>query len=250
MPVFSQRYKCIKKSPRPILVVVILMFVVIIRAFILYILIIFSLRILGKRQIGELQPSELVTTILISNIAAIPIEDTNVPMLLSFAPIITIVFLELVISHIILKSRKLRLMVTGRPIVIIENGQLNQKAMKKLRFTIDDLMEGLRAKDVFDISDVYYAVVETNGQISVLLKFEAQTVTPKILELKGKQSPVPMVIISDGKLLYKNLKECNLGLLWLKNTIRENNYQMKDIFLMTADHNAGYLIIPKEKKQK
>lgn len=226
------------------------MFIVILRALILYVLIIFSLRILGKRQIGELQPSELVTTILISNIAAIPIEDTNIPMLLSFAPIITIVFLELVISHIILKNRRMRMLVTGRPIVIIENGQLNQKAMKKLRFTIDDLMEGLRAKDVFDISDVNYAVVETNGQISILLKFDAQTVTPKMLELKGSQPVMPMVVISDGRLLHENLKKCNLGLPWLEGTIKENGYRQEEIFLMTADSKAGYIIIPKEKVKK
>ena len=142
------------------------------------------------------------------------------------------------------------MLVTGRPIVIIENGHLNQKAMKKLRFTIDDLMEGLRAKDVFNISDINYAVVETNGQISILLKFDAQTVTPKMLELKGSETSMPMVVVSDGKLLHENLKKCNLGIPWLESTIKENGYQQKEIFLMTTDNRGDYIIIPKEKVKK
>lgn len=225
------------------------MFIVIIRAIILYALIIFALRILGKRQIGELQPSELVTTILISNIAAIPIEDTNMPMINSIAPILLLVFLELVVSHILLRSKRARSIFTGHPIVIIKDGVLDQKEMKKLRFNLDDLLEGLRTKDIFDISDVNYAVVETNGQISVLLKKTLQPLTPDLMDIKVQEEPMPSIVIRDGKLLDKNLSECKLGKGWLEKILQQNGYRTEDVFYMSADRNGRYYIIPKDKEE-
>ena len=225
------------------------MFVVMFRAILLYILIIVAMRLMGKRQLGELQPTELVTTILVSNIASIPIEDPSLPMLLSAVPILTLVVFEYAVSSCALKSKGFRKILSGSPMVIIDNGVINQAVMKKLRFTIDDLMESLRSNNIFNLEDVHYAIVETTGKVSVMLKFNAQTVTPEVLSLKGSDPAVPSVVISDGKIIEKALKKCNLGKKWLEKTIRDNHYEIGDIFLMTADTNAQFYIVPKQKTE-
>ena len=226
------------------------MFVVMFRAILLYILIIIAMRLMGKRQLGELQPSELVTTILVSNIASIPIEDPNLPMILSAVPILTLVVFEFLMSSSALKSKRFRQILSGKPMVIIDTGVINQKTMKKLRFTNDDLMESLRSNSIFDLQDVLYAIVETTGRVSVMLKYDAQTVTPKMLSLKGSDPVVPSIVISDGKVIKEALKTCNLGSGWLNKTLEENHYQISDIFLMTADVNAQYYIVTKQKTEK
>ncbi|MGN0683150.1 MAG: DUF421 domain-containing protein, partial [Oscillospiraceae bacterium] len=146
------------------------MAIVLIRAVILYVVVAFSLRLMGKRQLGELQPSELVVTILISNIAALPVEDSSIPMIMGIVPILTLVSLDVIVSTIMLKSTKFRKFVIGTPRVIISNGKILQSEMKKLRYTVDDLIESMRGQQIFDISQVNYAIVETTGKISFMLK--------------------------------------------------------------------------------
>jgi len=220
------------------------------RAIILYLLIILSLRLMGKRQLGELQPSELVTTILISNIASIPIENPNLPLILSVVPILTLVVFEFLVSSTALKSRRFRRILSGKPTVLIKEGTINQRAMKKLRFTIDDLLESLRTGGVFDISTVHCAIVETTGKVSVLVKESEQAVTPKILSLDCNAPPLPYVVISDGKTVPENLKECNLDRKWLLGTLKENGCIAADVFLMTADCQKNYLLVKKERKDQ
>lgn len=208
------------------------------------------MRLMGKRQLGELQPTELVTTILVSNIASIPIEDPSLPMVLSAVPILTLVIFEFIVSSCSLKSKRFRKILSGSPMVIIDNGVINQKTMKKMRFTIDDLMESLRSNSIFNIEDVHYAIVETTGKVSVLLKYDSQTVTPEMLSLKGSDPVVPSVVVSDGKVINDALRTCKLGDKWLRKTIEDNHIEVGDIFLMTADSNAQYYIVPKQKAEK
>ncbi len=222
------------------------MIISLIRAIILYTLIIFAIRLMGKRQIGELQPGELAITILISNIAVLPIEDINVPLALGAVPILTLVCFELLISILNMKSSKLRTILSGKPMFVIQNGKINQKAIKALRFTIDDLMEGLRSCEVFDISQVAYAIVETNGSMSVIKKFQSQNVTAQMLELKNQQTTIPLVIVSDGKIVDDNLKEVGLTKKWLLNELQKKNINTKDIFIMTSDPNKNTFITLKE----
>lgn len=222
------------------------MIISLIRAVILYTLIIFAIRLMGKRQIGELQPGELAITILISNIAVLPIEDINVPLALGAVPILTLVCFELLISILNMKSSKLRTILSGKPMFVIQNGKINQKAINTLRFTIDDLMEGLRSCEVFDISQVAYAIVETNGSMSVIKKFPSQNVTAEMLELKNQQTTIPLVIVSDGKVVDDNLKEVGLTKQWLINELQKENINAKDIFIMTADANKNTFFTLKE----
>lgn len=222
------------------------MLVVFIRAVLLYLLVAFCLRLMGKRQLGELQPSELVTTILISNIAALPIEDTNIPMVLGALPILALVLFEFVVSSLTLRSRKLRRFVSGNPVVVIKDGVINQKQLKKLRFSIDDLTEALRGKDIFDINDVNYAIVETNGQVSVLPKFSAQTITTKMMKLKGAEQKPPVVIISDGEVIYSSLPIYGFSEEWLARKLRGKKLNAEDVFLMTVDGSGKEYIVPKK----
>jgi len=226
------------------------MLVVFIRAVLLYLLVIFCLRLMGKRQLGELQPSELVTTILISNIAALPIEDTNIPMILGAIPILALVIFEFIVSSLTLRSRKLRQFFSGNPVVVIKDGVINQKQLKKLRFSIDDLMEALRGNNVFDINDVNYAIVETNGQVSVLQKFSAQTVTAKMMKLKGKEKKPPLVIISDGQIIYSSLAIYGFSEDWLMKKLNKYRLKAEDIFLMTTDEKGTEYVVPKSQKEE
>ena len=161
------------------------MLVVFFRAVILYILVTLCLRLMGKRQLGELQPAEFVITILISNIASLPIEDTNIPMVLGLIPVFVLVAFEVIVSTLSLSSKRFRSIMSGKPVIVIYNGQIDQEKLKQLRFSIDDLMESLQQQGVFRVQDVWYAIVETTGKVSVMQRFEARTVTPADLSLSG-----------------------------------------------------------------
>ena len=205
---------------------------------------------MGKRQLGELQPSEFVIAILISNIATLSIEDTDIPLTGAVVPIITLMSAEVILSFITLKSGKAQTIVTGNPVAIIRNGNIDQKSMRELRFSIEDLMSQLRINGVFDIEDVSFAIVETNGQLTVYLKPEAQPLTPKTAsDPKSSKSIPPLVLISDGVLCSKALTDCNLTKKWLEGVLKKENLSEKEVFLMTCDPCAKYHIVKKESEK-
>lgn len=221
------------------------MAIVLIRAVILYIVITFSLRLMGKRQLGELQPSELVVTILISNIAAIPVEDSSVPMLMGIVPILTLVCLDVIMSGIMLKSAKVRKLMIGSPRIIISEGDILQKEMKRLRYTVDDLTEAMREQQIFDINQIHYAIVETTGKINFLLKKDYQPAEKQDIKAGGSTDNPPSVIIRDGITDKEQLHLLGLGEQWLTKILRENNVGVKGVFLMTADRNGNHTIVKK-----
>ncbi|MBD5130673.1 MAG: DUF421 domain-containing protein [Ruminococcaceae bacterium] len=221
------------------------MAIVLIRAVILYIVITFSLRLMGKRQLGELQPSELVVTILISNIAAIPVEDSSVPMIMGIVPILTLVCLDVIMSGIMLKSAKVRKLMIGSPRIIISEGDILQKEMKRLRYTVDDLTEAMREQQIFDITQIHYAIVETTGKINFLLKKDYQPAEKQDVGKGGSTDNPPSVIIRDGITDNEQLRLLGLGEQWLTKILRENNVGIKGVFLMIADRNGNHTIIKK-----
>lgn len=223
------------------------MITVFFRAILLYILIIFALRLMGKRQLGELQPTELVIAILISNIASLPIEDPDMPMIIGAIPIFVLVGFEILISNISLRSNKFRRFISGNPVVIISDGKILQKALTELRFSIQDLIESLREQGIFSIEDVHFAIVETTGQISVLQKFQKQAVTPEVLQINGNTSDPPILLISNGALIPTALNKYNISNQWLENTLQKQNLSINDIFLMTVDRDLKYYIVQKER---
>lgn len=222
------------------------MAIVLIRAVLLYIVIALCLRLMGKRQLGELQPSELVVTILISNIAAIPVEDSSVPMIMGVVPIVTLVCLDVIVSGIMLKSSKMRKLIIGSPRIIISEGKILQNEMKRLRYTVDDLMESMRNEQIFDVSQIHYAIVETTGKINFLLKKDYQPAEKQDVGAGGSTENPPSVIIRDGIRDNEQMRLLGLGEMWLTKTLREKNLSEKGVFLMTADKNGNFSIIEKE----
>ncbi|MBQ8842185.1 MAG: DUF421 domain-containing protein [Ruminiclostridium sp.] len=213
------------------------MVIVIIRSVILYSIVIAALRLMGKKQLGELQPSELVTTMLISNIATLSLEEPSMPMILGVVPILMIVCIDVLMSGIMLKSVRFRKLVTGSPRVIISDGVIDQKELKNLRYTIDDVLESMRDSDIFDINEVRYAIVETTGKINFFKKSE------------GNSDP-PSLIIKDGMLISEGLKKAGLGEKWLKGVLERKNTEQSKVFLLTASGDGSYTMILKERRVK
>ena len=221
------------------------MTIVLIRSFILYLVVMFSIRLMGKRQLGELQPAELVVTILISNIATLALEDIEIPLLHGILPILALVCYEVIASWISLKSVKFRRWISGSPKIIIQNGIIDQNMMKVLRFSVDDLMTALRMSGVFFIEDVQFAVVETNGSVSVYQKSAVQPAEKQDLNAVQPCNDPPQTIIADGKLREPVLSSLGLDRQWLDTILNQKNLNIKDIFILTADNSRQYQIIPK-----
>ena len=221
------------------------MSIVLIRSLILYILVIFSVRLMGKRQLGELQPSELVITILISNIATLPLEDADIPLLLGVTPILALVCFEVIISWINLVFPKFRKMISGSPKIIIRNGKTDPQTLRELRFSVDDLMMSLREKEVFDIEDVQFAIVETTGNISVMKKQSADTPDRKDLGIKMKNSDPPQVVVSDGKIIPQAVKVMGIEGS-VEKILASINLKINDVFIMTADTQGNFFVVDKD----
>ena len=201
---------------------------------------------MGKRQISEMQTSELVITLLMSNIASIPMQDTDQSMLSGVIPIMILLSCEILISYLMLKRSSIRRIICGKPVIVINNGKVDQQAMKQLRISTEDLYEQLRQKDVFDINEVAYAILETNGKMSVFKKSMFEPVTPKDMDIKKDENLLQTVIISDGEIARSSMKICSLDADWLYQTLKNENIRLKDIFIMTADKYKNYKIIRKE----
>lgn len=217
----------------------------VLRTIILYVLVTVAIRLMGKRQIGDMQPNELVITLLISEIAAIPLQDTEQPMFIGVAAIFVLVFLEIVISILAMKSFSIRKILNGKSIVVIKNGIIDQQAMRSVRMTVVDLIEQLRAQNVFNLADVAFAVLEVNGNLSVLLKKDAQPVTVKDVELNLPDDALPLPVISDGKIIYESLRALEISTQKLNKILKHKCTTPKQIFLMTLDRDGNHTIIKK-----
>ena len=224
------------------------MFITLIRTSVLYIFVIAIMRMMGKRQIGELLPAELVVTLLLSEIIAIPMQDNDISLVSAIVPVLVLVGFEILISVISLKSVKIRSLMQGNSIIIIRDGKLDLKKIKELRFTIDDILEALRQKDIFDISKVQYAVVETNGTISVMLKPEYEPVTREDLKLEFEDSGMPCAVIVDGRIIKTDFECCNMTMEKLKKIIKKDKINVDNTLLMTIDKKGNKTIIGKDEK--
>ncbi len=223
------------------------MLVILIRTFLLYLLVVVAMRMMGKRQVGELQPSELVIAIMISDVASIPMQNTGVPLLSGVVPILTLLIAELIVSFISLKNRKIRRLLSGKPSLLIYKGKINEREMARQRFNLEDLLEELRISNYADVSQIDYAILETNGQISVIPKTEARPVTIGDLNLQVSGTELPYTIISDGQLDREELKRSGRDEVWLDRQLHANKVgQIKDVFLGTIDSNGNLFIQVKE----
>ena len=222
------------------------MCVILIRSVILYVLVIFAVRLMGKRQLGELQPSELVITILVSNIATLPIEDVNIPIIVGVTPILSLVCFEVMVSWINLRLPELRRLISGSPKIIIRNGCIERDIMRELRFSVDDLLMALRSKDIFDIGEVQYAIVETTGSVSVMKKQPLDTPTRQDMKIAAECSEPPVLIIADGKFIPQAMESVKLSKAAVEMLLSANKMSLNDVFIMTADSSGSCYIADKQ----
>ncbi len=220
------------------------MITVILRTAIIFVFVTLAIRIMGKRQIGDMQPNELVITILLSEIAAIPLQDTTQPLLNGIIAILVLVVLEVLISVLALKSNWVRKIMNGQSVVIIKNGVIDQTAMKKVRMTVLDLIEQLRIQNVFDISTVAFAVLEVNGELSVLLKSKHQPATVKDLDIKKIEAALlPLPVITDGKLIQESIQALEITAAEVEKILKNNNTKLNQVFLLTLDRKQNMTLI-------
>ena len=221
----------------------------IVRTVLIYLCVLFAMRLMGKRQLGELQPEELVSTILISNLASISIESEEVPVTASLIPLFLIASLELLGSILSFQSQKFFNLMSGRPKTVILDGQIDQNALRTLRLTTADLMEALRGKDVFDPRDVSYAVVETNGSLSVALRPEKEPATLSDLALKVQHGQATIPFVLDGQVLDDNLHWCGKDHDWLERTAQANTLLVEEILLLIGNDTEDYFLLKKEPRR-
>lgn len=204
------------------------------RTLILYLVLILVIRLMGKRQIGEMEPAEFVVTMLVANLAAIPMQDGGIPLFSGLVPILTVLGLELVLSWGTLRSQRFRRAMCGKPVILIENGQIQQQRLRQTRITLDELMGHLRQKDVLDPQKVQYAILETNGTLSVFPYPENTPPSAKEAGVKVKPARLPVTIIEDGVLLSENLTISGKDAAWVQETLAQHEARVEDTFLLAV----------------
>lgn len=224
------------------------MIISIIRTILLYAFVVIAVRLMGKRQISEMQPSELVITLIVSEIAAIPMQNTSQPLLSGVVPVLVLVALEIAASVFMMKSGKFRKLMCGSPIVVIRDGEILQNEMRRLRLTTEDLCVQLRQQNVFSIEDVQYCIVETTGKVSVLEKPQSRQPSAKDLGVEIRDNKIETVVVNDGKILDNSLDLCGKNKDDVYNILKSENTKLKDVFLMTLDALGRYNIVWKDGK--
>lgn len=211
------------------------MFVILIRTIVLYTLVLLVMRFMGKREIGQLQPFELVISIMIADLASIPMSDIGVPIFNGIIPILGLLIMHLLISFGNLKSIRFREIICGKPSILIYRGEIDEQVLKKERYTINELQERLRGKDVFNIGDVEYAILETSGDIDVILKPEKRTPTLEEMNIEAKYEGISYDLVIDGVIQYDNLKLLNKDYKWLEKQVKKFGFKPEDALLVTID---------------
>lgn len=217
------------------------------RTVLLYLLLVCGVRLMGKKQVGELEPAELVLAMVLSDLASVPMQDFGIPLLYGVLPIVIMLCLTMMLSVLTMKSVRLRTLVCGRPSIIMENGKICQKAMERNRFTADELMEELRLQGVTDLNTVRYAILESSGQVSILLKASCQPPTAGDLGVQTADSGLSLLLVSDGVVLEQNLRRRGLDRKWLSDRLADYGASsLKEVYLLTIDESGSLYFSRKE----
>jgi len=224
--------------------------IIFLRTIILFAGLVISLRLMGKRQLGELELSEFVVSVLIADLAANPLQDIGVPLLNGLIPVVTLLCCELLISYLILHNLRFRAFLCGKPSMLIANGKIDQREMRKNRFTLDELTEELRNQSITDISKIQYAILETDGRLNTILYPAEQPVTPAQLQLAVPDPGYPTILINDGRILSDNLRRCGRDENWLKKELRARGARdASKVYLLTLN-NAGEIYYAEKEREK
>ncbi len=219
------------------------------RTIVLYLLLIFSVRLMGKRQIGEMEPTEFVVTMLVANLAAIPMQDGGIPLLSGLIPILTVLGMELVLSGAVLRSIFVRRLLCGKPVILVDNGNILQENLRRTRITLDELVGHLREKNVLDLRSVQYAILETNGNLSVFPYPKEMPANAKDAGIPVKAQHLPITIIEDGYVSRENLRRAGKSRRWVDTVLQEHKATVEQTWLLTVDDSDKILWIGKEDKK-
>ncbi|MBR3475449.1 MAG: DUF421 domain-containing protein [Oscillospiraceae bacterium] len=223
------------------------MAIVLVRTLIIYFALLLAMRLLGKRQLGEMELSEFVVAALIADLASHPLQDMGIPLINGLVPILVLFCCEVLIAGLSMKSIRLRSLIFGRPSLLIVKGRILQREMLKNRFTLDELMQELRAQGVSDLNSVAYGILETNGKLSLLLSPADSPVTAGQLQVKTEDTGYPSIVISDGRVLEANLKHLGYDRLWLNKQLKQYGADSpRQVFLMTASSTGAVYFAAKE----
>ncbi len=216
------------------------------RTGVLYLVLIFAIRLMGKRQIGQMEASEFVVTMLVANLASIPMQDGAIPLYSGLLPILTVLGMELVLSGLILGSQTLRTLLCGKPVILIDNGRVDRRNLRRTRVTLDELAGHLRQKDVLDIRTVQYAILETDGSLSVFLYPRFAPASAMDAGIKASPQSLPITLIQDGVLLKKNLVLAGKTGSWLDQALASHNARVADTLLLSVDSRGQVIWLGKE----
>lgn len=224
------------------------MLIIFIRSILLYIIVLIVMRLMGKREIGQLQPFELAISIMIADLASTPMADTGIPLTNGIIPILALLVMHLVISILNIKSIKARQILCGKPSILIYRGKINEKNLKKERFTVNELEERLRGNNIVNIGDVEYAILETSGQITVIQKPNKRTTIPEDFGIEPEYEGIAYDLVVDGKVMYENLKILKKDYDWLKKQVNKFGILPEQALLVTIDGKGNFFCQKKEEK--
>ncbi len=211
------------------------MLITFIRTIILYLIVLIVMRLMGKREIGQLQPFELAISIMIADLASVPMTELGIPITNGIIPILGMLFMHMIISFINIKSIKMRQIICGKPSILIYRGKIDERVLRKERFTVNELQERLRGNNIFNISDVEYAILETNGEVTVIQKPDKKNLTLSDMGIQAQYEGLPYDLVVDGKVMYENLKKLGKDYNWLKKQLKDLNATPEEILLATID---------------
>ncbi|MDK2824523.1 MAG: hypothetical protein PWQ67_289 [Clostridia bacterium] len=223
------------------------MFDLILRTMVIYFILIIFMRLMGKREIGQLSAIDLVVAIVIAELAAIPLADLNIPLIRGILPIAILTLAQISLSLLCLKNNAFRRIIYGKPNILIANGKIQQKEMRKARYNMDDLLTQLRERSVFNIADVEFAVLETSGQLTVSLKSQKRPVSVGDLKIRTDYEGMPLTLIDDGEVNYEGLKDANLDIEWLKKELQKRNINsINQVFYASLSSNGDIYLVEKD----
>lgn len=224
------------------------MLIIFLRAIFLYIVVLIVMRLMGKREIGQMQPFELAISIMIADLATTPMAETGIPISNGIVPILGLLVMHLVISTLNIKSTKAREIICGKPSILIYRGKIDEKTLRKERFTINELEERLRDNNIFNIGDVDYAILETSGQITVIPKPNKRNTTPKDFNIEPEYEGISYDLVVDGKVMYKNLEKIGKNYKWLERQSEKFGIKPEEALIITIDGNDNFFCQPLQNK--
>ncbi len=216
------------------------------RTIFLYLILILVVRLMGKRQIGEMEPAEFVVTMLIANLASIPMQDSGIPLLTGLVPILTVLGVQLILAVLSMRFIGIRQLLCGKPVILIHEGKIDQKNLSRARITLDELTEHLREHNVLDPGTVQYAILETNGQISVFPYPPYAPAPARDAGISVRQQSLPVTVVSDGRLLVQNLPLTGKNRAWVEQILRQHQCTLQDTLLLTVDRSGSVYFVQRE----